>query len=136
MEGSAYSLTGSATLMSASGSVVCQWEVPQVHVYTSYLTVWSAVSTGGHSEAAVNLSSGCPAALERHVLPPYLSGADVQKGSSWRQLELRVEGPSGPWYSGTAELKSYRRSRWSGGSSEASTATVPALNPTTATWSP
>lgn len=141
--GTLRSLSGSVSLITGTGTVVCGWKLPSATFTTAYTSTWSGSGWGGgppldegaHGAYTATLSSGCAAPLASEVLPPFVSGYAITSGSHWRTPSVQVVAEGQPWYSGQMELV-YQKSGHGYGQWSEGHGTLPALNPTTATWSP
>lgn len=136
--GALRSLSGSVSLLTGTDTIVCAWSLSDASFATAFVSVSTVGSTqaGGHGGYSAALSSACPVPLGQHVLPPEPGGFTLSRGSHWRTPWVRIDASGGPWYSGEMELHNRQRYASMEGSSALGSGFVPALNPTTATWSP
>lgn len=144
-EGSAWSLSGSVSLVGSFGTVACGWRVPSVAFSRSWLVYWSSTSgtstvlqnsTQSVAPYSASLSGGCSLPVEASVLPPALGPGAVSDTKSWRQVQVALAAEGQPWLRGTAQLGSMSEEASSSGAYEVDlSGQIPALLPTTVTWS-
>lgn len=136
----AYSFSGSVSVVAASGTTNCQWWVPEAQVYygLNYFTiVRSEFSTSvawmfGWSveDPTATFSEGCPLHPDQDVVPPKYKHFNHTDTDDWRVLDFGLTTTKGAWYHGAADIYSYRIAS----SLIYLEASVPELSPASASW--